>query len=76
MGSEFVQSTLILLAINLGYALAALIVGVLAVMGIDRWLFRRIDFQEEIAKGNLAAAVFAGVLLLFVAIIVSTSLGK
>lgn len=76
MGSDFVVSTLVLLAINLGYAVAALIVGVVAVLGIDRFLFRKIDFEEEIAKGNVAAAIFAGVLLLFVAIIVSTSLGK
>jgi uncharacterized membrane protein YjfL (UPF0719 family) len=76
MGSEFIRSTVILLAVNLAYALTALVVGVLAVLGIDRFLFRKIDFQEEIAKGNIAAAIFAGVLLLFVAIIISTSLGK
>lgn len=76
MGSEFVRSTLILLLVNLGYALTALVVGVLAVLALDRWAFRKIDFEEEIAKGNIAAAIFAGVLLLFVAIIVGTSLGK
>ena len=73
MGSEFVRSTVILLGVNLAYALAALVVGVLA---LDRWAFRKIDFQDEIAKGNIAAAIFAAVLLLFVAIIVGTSLGK
>jgi uncharacterized membrane protein YjfL (UPF0719 family) len=76
MSSEFVQSTLMLLIINLVYALTALVVGVVAVLALDRWLFRKIDFQEEIAKGNVAAAIFAGVLLLFVAIIIGTSLGK
>ena len=76
MGSEFIRSTAILLVVNLVYALMALIIGVLAVLGIDRFLFRKIDFQEEIAKGNIAAAIFAGVLLLFVAIIISDSLGK
>ena len=76
MGSEFIQSTMILLVVNLIYALVALVVGVLAVLGIDHFLFRKIDFQEEIAKGNIAAAIFAGVLLLFVAIIIGTSLGK
>jgi uncharacterized membrane protein YwzB len=76
MQSDFIWSTFVLLAINLGYALTALVVGVLAVLALDRWAFRRIDFQEEIAKGNVAAAIFAGVLLLFVAIIVGTSLGR
>lgn len=76
MSSEFIQSTLMLLVINLAYALTALFVGVVAVLALDRWLFRKIDFQEEIAKGNVAAAIFAGVLLLFVAIIIGTSLGK
>lgn len=76
MGSEFIRSTLVLLAVNLVYAVTALIVGVLAVLGLDRWVFKRIDFQEEIAKGNIAAAIFAGVLLLFVAVIIGTSLSN
>jgi uncharacterized membrane protein YjfL (UPF0719 family) len=76
MNWEFVRSTLVLLVINLTYALTALLMGVVAVLALDRWFFRKVDFQAEIAKGNVAAAIFAGVLLLFVAIIVGTSLGK
>jgi uncharacterized membrane protein YjfL (UPF0719 family) len=76
MDWEFIRSTLVLLGINLVYALLALVIGVTAFLGLDRWFFRRIDFQEEIAKGNVAAAIFSGVLLLFVAIIIGMSLGK
>ena len=40
MDWEFVRSTMVLLAINLGYAVVALVVGVVTVIALDRWLFR------------------------------------
>jgi uncharacterized membrane protein YjfL (UPF0719 family) len=76
MDAQFWRATAVTLAINLVYALVALVVGVLAVRFIDRRLYPEIDFMEEIKKGNMAAAVFAGVLLLFVALILAGALGK
>lgn len=76
MDAQFWRATAVTLAINLVYALVALVLGVLAVRAVDRWLYPEIDFAEEIKKGNLAAAVFAGVLLMFVAVILAGALGK
>ncbi len=74
--AQFWSATAITLAINLVYALVALVLGVLAVRFVDKRLYPEIDFVEEIKRGNLAAAVFNGVLLLFVAVILAGALGK
>jgi uncharacterized membrane protein YjfL (UPF0719 family) len=76
MDAQFWQATAITLGIHLLYAVVALLVGVLLFRWIDRRLYPEIDFIEEIKKGNLAAAVFAGVLLLFVAVLMSNVMGK
>ena len=76
MDWEFVQSTSILLLINLVYAVVALFVGVLSVRLLDKLILRKIDLEEEIQKGNIAAAIFGGVLVLFVAIIIGFALAK
>ncbi len=76
MDEQFWRATAITLAINLAYALVALVLGVLTVRFVDKRLYPEIDFVEEIKKGNLAAALFNGVLLLFVAVILAGALGK
>jgi uncharacterized membrane protein YjfL (UPF0719 family) len=76
MDAQFWKATAVTLTINLVYAVVALIVGVAAVRWIDKVMFPEIDFMEEIKKGNMAAAIFAGVLMLFVAVILGHALGK
>lgn len=76
MDTQFWKATAITLGINLVYALLALVIGVAAFRWIDKRLFPEIDFMEEIKKGNMAAALFAGVLMLFVALILAGALGK
>jgi uncharacterized membrane protein YjfL (UPF0719 family) len=76
MDTQFWKATAITLGINLVYAVVALVIGVAAFRWIDKRLFPEIDFMEEIKKGNMAAAVFAGVLMLFVALILAGALGK
>jgi hypothetical protein len=71
MGTGFFSVTLINLGINLVYTLAALIVGMAALLFIDKQLFKKICFQDELSKGNLAVAVFASAILIFVALIVT-----
>lgn len=66
--------TLINLAISLGYAVVTLIVAAVTLIAIDRFLYRNIDFIEEIKKGNIAASIFYSVILIFVAILVGTSI--
>jgi uncharacterized membrane protein YjfL (UPF0719 family) len=76
MDTQFWQATAITLGINLVYAIVALVVGVAAFRWIDKRMFPEIDFMDEVKKGNMAAAVFAGVLMLFVAVILAGALGK
>jgi uncharacterized membrane protein YjfL (UPF0719 family) len=76
MDAQFWKATAVTLSINLVYAVVALIVGVAAVRWIDKVMFPEIDFMDEIKKGNMAAAIFAGVLMLFVAVILGHALGK
>jgi uncharacterized membrane protein YjfL (UPF0719 family) len=43
---------------------------------IDRVFYPKVDFEEEIKRGNIAAAIFAGVLLLFVALLMMSAMSK
>ena len=66
--------TLTNLLISLGYAILTLIVSVITLYLIDHYIYKKINFLEEIKKGNIAASIFYSVVLLFVAIIVTTSI--
>ena len=68
------EQTLFFLFINLGYAVVALVVSLVALIAIDKYLFTRIDFIEEIKKGNLAAGIVYSVILLFISLVVATAL--
>ena len=68
------EQTVTFLLINLGYAILALIVSIVALLLIDKYLFTRIDFIDEIKNGNLAAGIFYSVILLFIGLVVATAL--
>lgn len=74
MESEFFVATLFNLAINLLYTLLALIVGVIALKFVDRQLLKNVDIEKQLQNGNVAVAIFASTILLFVAVIVSFGL--
>ena len=74
MEAQFFLSTLIQLGINLIYTFFALIVGVIALKMVDNVLLKDVDIQKQIQNGNMAVAVFASTILIFVAIIVSFGL--
>jgi len=76
MDWEFVSATLVMLLVNLIYAVIALFVGLLAIKIFDNLILKKIDLEEEIKKGNIAAAIFSSTLLIFVAIILGFALGK
>jgi uncharacterized membrane protein YjfL (UPF0719 family) len=76
MDAAFLRATSITLLVNLLYALVALVVGVLAVRWVDETIYKEIDFIEEIKKGNLAAAIYASVLVLFIGIVLHAALGR
>lgn len=71
MGTEFFTASLINLVINLSYTIVALIVGVYSLLWVDKRLLKNIDIEEEMKKGNIAVAIFASTLLIFVAIIIA-----
>ena len=72
--SDFFISTAINLGINLIYTVAILIVAVVALKYIDAKLLKSIELENEIKKGNIAASIFASTILIFIAIIVASSM--
>lgn len=68
---DFLTATLLNLSINLIYTLVALFVGVKALLLIDDKLLKNISFEEELKNGNVAVAIFASSILIFVALIVT-----
>lgn len=74
MSRELLLATLINLGTNLIYTLVALALGVSALLFIDRKLLHKVDIEEELKKGNIAVAIFASTILMFVALIVSFGL--
>ena len=74
MESDFIIATLFNLGINLLYTLLALTLAMAALTVVDKKLLKNIDIEKELQKGNMAIAVFASMILLFVALIVSFGL--
>ena len=68
------EQTLTFLGINLVYALITLIVSVFALIIIDKYVFKKIDFIEEIKKGNIAASIFQSTILIFIGLVVAVSM--
>lgn len=68
------NQTILNLLISLGYAIATLLVSVVTLYLVDHYLYRKIDFIEEIKKGNIAASIFYSVLLIFIAVIVTVAI--
>jgi uncharacterized membrane protein YjfL (UPF0719 family) len=68
------EQNLIFMLINLGYAVISLFISVIALVLIDKYIFRNIDFIEEIKKGNLAVAIFQSVILIFIGFVVSAAM--
>ena len=71
MEYEFLSASLINLIINLAYTIVALIVGVYGLLWVDKKLLKNIDIEEEMKKGNVAVAIFASTILIFVALIIA-----
>lgn len=71
MEFDFINATLINLGINLVYTIVALIVSVFSLVVIDKKLLKEISIEEEMKKGNVAVAIFASTILIFVALIVT-----
>ena len=68
---SLVRASAISLLVHLFFGVLTLFVGAIAIKLIDRFVLRRIDLEEEIARGNLAAAVVAGALWIALAMILT-----
>ncbi len=67
--NKVLWANIITMLMNIAYALIALIIGVKALQFIDKKIFPQIDFIEEIKKGNIAAAILAATILIFIAVV-------
>lgn len=74
MNTDFLYATLFNLGMNLVYTILALFIGVMALVMIDRKLLKSTEVEKELKEGNIAIAIFASTVLLFVALIVSFGL--
>jgi hypothetical protein len=64
-----IKTTVISLSVHLLMGIVTVVAGAILINLIDRFVFKKIDLEEEIARGNLAAAVLAGAMWLALAII-------
>ncbi len=69
-----IEQNVVFMLINLSYAVISLFVSVVALVIIDKVIFKQIDFIEEIKKGNVAVAIFQSMILLFIGIVVSSAM--
>ena len=70
MEADYFSATYLALGLNLVFTLITLVFSVILLLGIDKILLKNIDLQREIKEGNVAAAIFASSIMLFIAIIV------
>jgi uncharacterized membrane protein YjfL (UPF0719 family) len=68
---SLIRASAISLTTHLVFGVITLFVGALAIKAIDKFILRRIDLEEEIARGNLAAAIVAGALWISLAMILT-----
>ena len=76
MDMGFARASLIMMVINLVYAIVALMLGMLGLKLVDVFVLKDIDLEHEIKKGNIAAGIFAATILLFVGITVAVTLSR
>lgn len=74
MQSEFLTATLFNLGINILYTILAIFVAMVALLVIDKKLLKHVDIEQELKNGNIAVAIFASTILVFVALIISFGL--
>lgn len=68
---SLIRASAITLTTHLVFGVVSLFIGAIAIKAIDHFLLRKIDLEEEIARGNLAAAVYAAGLWIALAMILT-----
>ena len=72
METDFITASMLTLGINLIYTLISLTLAIVFLILLDKILLKNINLQEEIKKGNIAAAIFASSMIIFVAVIIAS----
>ncbi len=73
MNPAILKVNLMTMGLNLTYALVAMLIGLVAVKFVDKLVFPEINMIAEIKRGNIAAAIFAGMGLVFLALVLSSA---
>ncbi|MBP7370407.1 MAG: hypothetical protein KA902_03115 [Arenimonas sp.] len=74
MTTDFLIASFFNMGVNILQTIFALIVGVLGLQFVDKRLLKHLDIEQELQKGNLAVAIFASSIMLFVGIVLSFGL--
>ena len=74
MEFDFISASVINLILNLSYTVISLFVAVQALLFVDRKLLKDVNIQDELKNNNIAVAIFASSILIFVALIISFGL--
>ncbi|WP_448555880.1 DUF350 domain-containing protein [Thalassotalea montiporae] len=74
MEFDFLTASFINLLINLSYTFISLFVAVFALIIVDKKLLKGVDIQQELKQNNIAVAIFASSIMIFVAVIISFGL--
>jgi hypothetical protein len=63
------RSSVISQGIHVMLGVATAVIAAATIWAIDRFMFKKIDLEEEVGRGNLAAAVLAGAMWIALAMI-------
>lgn len=74
MEIDFIYSTIFNFLINLSYTFSALVIAVVSIKIVDKTLLKKLDIEEELKNNNIAVAIFASALIVFVAVVVSVGM--
>ena len=73
MNRVILTANMYTMGLNLAYAVVAMLIGLAAVKFVDRLVFPEINMIADIKRGNIAAAIFAGMGLVFLALVLSSA---
>ncbi|MGB0370940.1 MAG: DUF350 domain-containing protein [Opitutales bacterium] len=71
---EILMSSLLSGSINIAYAISSVALALALFWFVDHFILKSINFLDEIKKGNVAAGLFSGLIILSVALVVGLSM--
>ena len=71
---DILLSSLLSGSINIAYAIVSVALALVLFRFLDVFVLKSINFMEEIKKGNIAAGIFSGLIILSVALVVGMSM--